>query len=613
MPKHSVLTGTAGEPIDYYEIGMTEFTQQILPAGGSTNFNPTTVWSYYALGHPETKNYPAFTIEARASRAVRVKWVNQLVDDANNFLPHIVPVDPTLHWANPAGPRDMRPTFTSQPFAYNGPVPMVTHVHGAHAEEESDGYAEAWFLPVAANLPPDYFTVGSRYDEFKAKFLAKYGVAWEPGSAVFQYNNNQRAATLWYHDHTIGMTRCNVYAGPAGFFLLRGGASDLAAGVLPGPAPQLGDAPGTKYYEIPIAIQDRSFYADGQLWFPDSRKEFDDFAGPYIPASSVSPIWNPEFFGDTMVVNGKTWPVLHVEPRRYRLRFLNGCNARFLILKMTTDEPGVPASYNTALPFGVIGTEGGFLPEKVSLDTLLLAPAERFDTIVDFSGLTQGTAIYLVNLGPDDPYGGGTAPVDFDFSNPATTGQVMKFVVDLPLNDEDNSTPFANLTLPALTPLGPAKHTRQVSLNEEASEIVPGGIPVAASLGGVQMMNNMPTPMPMMWGDPITEMPVLNQEEIWEIYNFTMDAHPIHIHEVMFEVVDREPFMPPGPVRSPEIWETGFKDTVIAYPGEITRLKARFDMAGLFVWHCHIIDHEDNEMMRPLRVVRQYHIPFFQV
>ena len=326
MPMKDVITTPEG-PVDYYEIGVTQKNQQILP----TNFNETPVWSYYAIGHLlETFNYPAFTIEAQADRPVRVKWVNQLVDADNNYLPHLLPVDPTLHWANPPGPRDMRPTFTTQPFAYRGPVPLVTHVHGAHVQEESDGFTDAWFLPDAANIPDKYFKVGSHYDEFKTKFEAKYGQEWEPGSAVFQYPNDQRAATLWYHDHALGMTRLNVYAGPAGFYMVRGGDSDLSAGELP-----------SDDYEIPIAIQDRSFYADGNLWFPDSREEFDDhFAGPYIPDSDMSPIWNPEFFGQTMVVNGRTWPVHRVEPRRYRLRFLNGCNARFLVLKLTTEVPG---------------------------------------------------------------------------------------------------------------------------------------------------------------------------------------------------------------------------------------------------------------------------------
>ena len=128
-------------------------------------------------------------------------------------------------------------------------------------------------------------------------------------------------------------------------------------------------------------------------------------------------------------------------------------------------------------------------------------------------------------------------------------------------------------------------------------------------LGTVEMVGDVPTPIPMMWGDPITEMPVADEEELWEIYNYTMDAHPIHIHQVMFEVVNRESMPTPGSVRLPESWEFGLKDTVIAYPNEVTRVKARFDIPGLFVWHCHIVDHEDNEMMRPLRVVRQYFIP----
>lgn len=143
---------------------------------------------------------------------------------------------------------------------------------------------------------------------------------WAPGTAVFQYDNDQPASTLWFHDHTLGMTRANVYAGPAGFYLLRGGANDLPPGVLPGPAPARGDPPGTRYFEIPLAIQDRSFNADGSLFYPDSRAFFDGFTGPYVPDSDVSPIWNPEVFGNAMLVNGKTWPFLEVEPRRYRLR-----------------------------------------------------------------------------------------------------------------------------------------------------------------------------------------------------------------------------------------------------------------------------------------------------
>ena len=159
------------------------------------------------------------------------------------------------------------------------------------------------------------------------------------------------------------MTRLNVYAGPAGFFLIRGGPDGDDAvvdsrfgttAVLPGPAPKANDKfpPNKTYYEIPIAIQDRSFNDDGSLFYPDTRAFFDEFAGPYIPDSNVSPIWNPEFFGNTIIANGNTWPYQTVERRRYRLRFLNGCQSRFLILDFS-DIPGVEVWQ--------IGNEGGFL------------------------------------------------------------------------------------------------------------------------------------------------------------------------------------------------------------------------------------------------------------
>ncbi len=583
MPRTSKLKATSGSKnIDYYEIAVRQFQQQILPTG----MPPTTVWSYGSVNHPGSFNYPAFTIEAKWRAPVRVKWINDLKDPVTgDYLPHLLSVDPTLHWANPPGGtdgRDMRPTFTETPGPYTGPVPIVTHLHGGHSSQESDGYASAWFLPAASNIPADYATEGTWYEPFKTQFQNQQGVAWQSGTSVFQYANDQRAATMWYHDHTLGMTRLNVYAGPAGFFLLRGGPDDMVGGTLPGPAPALGDPPGMKYREIPIAIQDRAFNADGSLFYPDSRKFFDEFAGPYIPMSDISPIWNPEFFGNTMVVNGRTWPYLEVEPRRYRLRLLNGCNSRFLILKFS----------DPALSFWQIGSDGGFLPAPVQLSQLLMSPAERMDVIVDFSVLPPGAEVILQNLAPDEPFGGGVPGVDFEPADRVTTGQVMQFRV-VRATGVDKSTPPALLTLPALTALGPASNTRQVSLNEAVSDVLPDVGPREALLGTV----SGGVPNPLAWMDAITENPTLGATELWEIHNFTEDAHPIHIHEVQFQIVDRQPFE--GVARPPESNETGFKDTVIAYPGEITRVKAMFDLPGLYVWHCHIVEHEDNEMMRP--------------
>jgi len=247
------------------------------------------------------------------------------------------PIDQTLHWANPpatgcldgSNRTDCR---TLNPANYTGPVPMVTHVHGAHVNAESDGYPEAWWLPAASNIPAGYARAGALFDQYDINNTV-------PGSAFFAYENDQPASTIWYHDHSLGITRVNVYAGPAGFWLIRGGANGDAAivnfatatandGVLPGPAATLaGGDPNFNagvravIREIPVVIQDRSFNADGALFYPDNRAFFEGLnvpllppqipgAGtldiPFIPDSDIAPIWNPEFFANTMVVNGNT-------------------------------------------------------------------------------------------------------------------------------------------------------------------------------------------------------------------------------------------------------------------------------------------------------------------
>ena len=588
---------------NYYEIAMRQFQEQILPPP----FNMTTVWGYGSVNNPGTFNSPAFTIEAKANVPTRVKWINGLVDSNGNYLPPLLAVDQTLHWANPpGGPGGTDMHGTSQA-PYTGPVPIVTHVHGAHVTPESDGNPEAWFLPAAKNIPAGYAMRGSTWDQIS-------GVPDEQGSATFQYQNDQAATTLWYHDHALGMTRTNVYSGPAGFFLIRGGPYDLPDGILPGPAPKVGDPAGTKYYEIPIAIQDRSFNSDGSLFYPSNRAFFegklpDQLQIPFAPSpdtggeSDVAPIWNPEFFGNTMMVNGETWPYLNVEPRRYRLRLLNGCDSRTLFLKA-----------NAPLTFWQIGAEQGFLPEPAPLTQLLIAPAERADVIVDFSNFKPGDVITLENLGPDEPYQGGQPTTDFTPSDPGTTGQVLQFRV-VPLASADTSTPPAQLSLPPQPTLGAADNTRQVSLNEEESKTVnvtenqqgdivvsDGGNPFGPTEALLGTLNADGTGHPLLWSDAITEKPVLGSTEVWEIHNFTADAHPIHLHLVAFQVVNREDAQ--GHITGPQPWETGYKDTVIALPGQITRIKAKFDIAGLYVWHCHIIEHEDNEMMRPYEVVQ---------
>ena len=244
-----------------------------------------------------------------------------------------------------------------------------------------------------------------------------------------------------------------------GYYLIRSNdsndsptvAGSTASAVLPGPAPGLGADPFGTSYEIPLAIQDRSFNADGSLFYPDTRAFFDDFVGPYVPATDVAPIWNPEFFGNCMVVNGRTWPYLDVEPRRYRFRLLNGCQSRFLILKFSDPKADV----------WQIGCEGGFLRAPVRLTEILMSPAERADVIVDFSKVKVGTNLTLLNRGPDAPFGGG----GFRRDDPQSTGLVMQFRLRTLVN-ADNSTPPDQLVMPTL-PEGTGGSTRSLALLDD--------------------------------------------------------------------------------------------------------------------------------------------------
>ena len=497
MKSTTVDPNTGANLNDDYDIAVRQFQQQILPAP----LPPTTVWSYGPAADPVPAvapaansqfNYPAYTIENKVNTQTTVNWMNELVaiDPATGFpfpsgsanrtfLSHITPIDRSLHWANPeqltcmdpAKTKDCRPAATNgailqQP--YLGPVPIVTHVHGAHVGPESDGYPEAWWLPDAFNIDPlIYATTGT--------LVNQYGTLTNnaPGVASFSYPNDQPSTTLWYHDHTLGMTRNNVYAGPAGFWLIRdpsapdGDETGLVSGTLPGPAPVAGQAvldlnvPGNPVRaairEIPIAIQDRSFNADGSLFYPANRAFFEGippnklkipFIGDASYPSDISPIWNPEAFFNVMVVNGVSWPTMEVEPDLYRFRLLNGCNSRFLNLSL--QALNAAGAVIGEVPFYQIGAEQSLLPNVVMIQTgfrtvlpgdgsipgaspaaapevaLLMGLAERADVLVDFSNLPAGTArVRMINTAPDAPFGGfPDIPAD-----PATTGQVMEFTL----------------------------------------------------------------------------------------------------------------------------------------------------------------------------------------
>lgn len=326
-----------------------------------------------------------------------------------------------------------------------------------------------------------------------------------------------------------------------------------------------------------------------------------------MPDTDVPPASNPEFFGNTIMVNGATWPCLDVERRRYRLRLLNGCQARFLLL----DFARIPD-----VEVWQIGNEGGFLERPYDLRTggqrLLLAPAERADVIVDFTRVPLGNHV-LGNVGPDEPFGGGTAGIDYVAADPATTGQVLQFRVGA-ATKEDKTTPPRFLALPPVRALPAATVTRRLALLEESSKFFEDR-PVATLLGTVDGDPNTAAAVwsARMWSDDVTENPEVGATELWEIYNATVDAHPIHVHEVTFQLVNRQPIsvdeaagtvrvVPGSTATPPRPGETGYKDTVIALPGEVTRIRAQLAKPGQSVWHCHIVEHEDNEMMRPFRV-----------
>jgi spore coat protein A len=506
-----------------------------------TQLGPARTWGYG--GAP----YLGPTILAQRGNPLSVDWVNTLPDN------HFLPVDFTLDWANP-----LNLPATTAPGTPTGPIPVIPHLHGGFTPPQFDGHPLAWFTP-------NFQYTGSHF---------------EP--PPFTYSNAQPGTTLWYHDHAMGITRLNVYAGLAGFYLLR---DQYDTGV-PGMGLNLpkGD------YEIPLVIQDKMFNADGTLFYPN------------VGVTTTHPVWVPEFFGDTPVVNGKAYPYLEVEPRRYRFRFLNGSDARFYHLWFDNGAP---------VPCYQIGAEGGLLPAPVQVTKLLLAPAERADIIFDFTGLAGQTLTLKNNAKAPFP-GGGAGRIP----------NLMQFRVTKPLRGTDTTTPAAQLVLPPFTPLNAANATtvRNIVLVEQEG---PNGNPLAVQLNGKG------------FEDPVMETPQVGATEVWQFINITGDAHPMHVHLVQFQIVNRQPFDVEGYTTAFEIWldnggtgavpdvapfltgtatapdpnETGFKDTAKAYPGQVLRIVARFDvppstlLPAEYVYHCHILEHEDNEMMRPYQVM----------
>ena len=499
-----------GKP--YYEIPITMCAQQVHPDLPATAF-----WGYNG-------SFPGPTIEARTNEPIIVRWRNDLP-----VAPHLLAVDKTLHGADMGAPE----------------VRVVTHLHGGHAPSGSDGGPLAWYTSGPTPI------TGAHYN-----------------GDTFDYPNRKQAATLWYHDHAMGITRLNVMAGLAGFYLIRDNSED-----------NLGLPSGA--FEIPLVFQDRIFNFDGSLFYPE--------------------MWEPEFFGDVVLVNGKVWPYLDVEPRRYRFRILNGSNSRFYRLRLLESAADGTIVGTIPMPIIQIGTDGGLMNTPAPITTLLIAPGERADVIIDFTGMAGASFAFENDAAV--PFSNDPAP---DLNLP----DVMQFRVSLPLSGPDISVIPANLaTIPKFNPTA-ARMTRTLTLEEKLDPVT--GMPTASLLDGKA------------FDEPTTEFPQLNTLEVWNLANLTVDTHPIHLHLVQFQVLDRTPFDAEryasdkaagtagpiadyftGPAMPADANERGYKDTVRANPGEVTRIGTQFgDFPGDYVWHCHILEHEDNEMMRPFRVVR---------
>jgi len=515
LPVPPVIRPTAsGSPVS---IHMRSFRQKV-----HRDLPPSTLWGY-------NNSWPGPTFEVRRGQPLTVKWINELP------LKHFLPIDTTIHGSEEGVPE----------------VRTITHVHGAQVLPESDGYPDSWCTPDG-----------------------KLGAV--PAANPSHYPNDQAATTLWYHDHTLGITRLNVYAGLAGLYLIRDGEED-ALNLPSGP------------YEIPLLIQDRSFAADGTLLYPPAN-------------NGTHPMWMQEFFGQTICVNGKAAPFLEVEPRKYRFRMVNGSNARFYHLTLVpADENGQRNGRPVdAPPLRQIGTDGGLLPTPLSLHYLIVSPGERFDLVIDFSEY-KGMNLALLNDAPA-PYARGG-----EFVAP----EVMLFKVTKPLAAKDTSSLPDSLV--PWTPMDPALAVRERTLALTEMDRPADGYTMIGLLG----MKH--------WDDPITEDPKAGTTEIWSFVNTTGDVHPIHLHLVQFQVLNRQAFDVKTYVQTGKINYAGipmppeanerpaWKDTIKTYGGLITRVIAKFDLpAGTvvkpgdefrYVWHCHVLEHEDNEMMRPYKVV----------
>jgi spore coat protein A len=501
------VTGSAGG-VASYDIAMREIQQQL-----HSELAASTLWAYGDAAGSSV--FPGPTIEATSLQTVTVNWINDLRDTAQPGSPkplrtdHLLDVDLCPHGAEDS-------------------AKAVVHLHGAHTDELSDGHPEYTFLPGNQD--------------------------------TYTYPNDQLPSMLWYHDHSLGQTRLNVYLGLAGLFFIRDGV-EAALNLPAGP------------YEVPLAIMDRTILGDGSLDYPSSLVEM--------------------FFGETMLVNGVVWPHYTVDRGKYRLRVLNGSNSRHLTLEFCPGSDTSPCP--TPESFSFLGGDGGLLPAPEVLTSITLGPAERADIVFDFEPYVApgDTEVYLVNSA--------AAP----FPGPPGSGvvsQVMRFDVRDVAGDTDPVPPTLRST-ETLDENDAVQH-RELELVRQMS----GGC--SPFVFEIVSLDENGSAIGNSWMD-VVEFPELDTVEVWSFINRSGMSHPMHLHMKMFQVLDRTPYtivdgnVVPGTPEPPLPEEAGWKDTIQVHPSEIVRVIKRFeDYTGLFPYHCHILEHEDQEMMRQFQTIQ---------
>ena len=341
--------------VDYYEIGVRQFRQQILPPECRRPRSGATATTSRAPSTPGVHDRGQWT--GRCGSNGSTSWWTPTATSSRICCRSTRRCTGQTRRGATAGTR--RPTFTATPGPYTGPVPIVTHLHGGHTHEESDGYAEAWYLPRRATSRR-----ASRRRLILRRVRGEFGERKgevEAGHGGVPVRQRPARRPLWYHDHTLGMTRAQRLRGPGRLLPAAGRHVDLPP-AFARPAPRSATA-GHAYYEIPLAVQDRSFNADGSLFYPDSREFFDDLPGRTSRKRRLADL-EPGVLRQHHGGQRSTWPLLEVEPRRYRFRFLNGCNSPLPDPEARHDPATRPAP--AALPFWQIGAEGGFLPRPCS-------------------------------------------------------------------------------------------------------------------------------------------------------------------------------------------------------------------------------------------------------